>query len=91
MSKYKKYCDWCRLEFPDGVTEVEVRLHTMGHTRVKKPTAYTPEAITEAKGIVEDFEGFVDDFRVILLIHRSKDGATHSNRHERMLFTRDKK
>lgn len=79
------------MEFQDGATEEDVRLHTMSHTRVKKPTAYTPEAKKEAEAIVEDFGDFVDGFRVILLIHRSKDGASHSNRHERMLFTRDKK
>lgn len=63
----------------------------MGHTREKKPIAYTIEAQTEAKALVEDFADFTDGFRVILLIHRSKDGAKHNTRHERMLFTRDRK
>ncbi len=62
----------------------------MGHTLEKKPIAYTVEAIQEAKAIFDDFEEFTDGLRVILLIHRSKDGATHSSRHERMMFTRDK-
>lgn len=62
----------------------------MGHTREKKPIAYTVEAQMEAKAIFEDFEEFSDGLRVILLIHRSKDGATHSSRHERMMFTRNK-
>lgn len=63
----------------------------MGHTREKKPIAYTEEAIREAQAIFEDFEPFTNGFRVILLIHRSKDGAKHSSRHERMMFTRDEK
>lgn len=63
----------------------------MSHTREKKPIAYTQEAILEAKAIFEEFSDFTDGFRVILLIHRSKDGAKHSSRHERMLFTRDRK
>lgn len=59
----------------------------MGHTREKKPLAYTQEAIQEASAITDDFKDFTDGFRVLLLIHRSKDGATHSSRHERMLFS----
>lgn len=63
----------------------------MSHTREKKPIAYTVEAQTEAKAICEDLDGFMHGFRVILLIHRSKDGAKNNSRHERMLFTRDGK
>lgn len=66
-------------------------LSSMSHTREKKPIAYTVEAQTEAKAICEEFKDFTNGFRVILLIHRSKDGAKHNSRHERMLFTRDEK
>lgn len=63
----------------------------MGHTREKKPIAYTQEAIQEAKFIVDDFAEFTDGIRVIMLIHRSKDGASHSTRHLRMIFTNGRK
>ena len=61
--------------------------NTMGHTREKKPIAYVTEAKEEAKRITEDFIDFADGVRVMMLIHRSKDGATHSTRHLRMIFT----
>ncbi|MEI9966187.1 MAG: hypothetical protein WDN67_00705 [Candidatus Moraniibacteriota bacterium] len=63
----------------------------MGHTREKKPIAYTVDAQNEAKCIVEYFPEFVEGVRVIMLIHRSKDGASHASRHLRMFFTNGKK
>jgi hypothetical protein len=63
----------------------------MGHTREKKPLAYTVEAQLEAKAIVDDFSDFVEGVRVLILLHRSKDGATHASRHLRMVFTNGKK
>jgi len=79
------------MEFPDGSTEEDVRIHTMGHSREKKPIAETADAIKEAESIVEDFKDFTDGVRVLILLHRSKDGASYSTRHERMLFSRDEK
>lgn len=88
MSRIGTTCAYCLMNFE---TSHELVNHTrMGHTRVKKPVAYTVGALNEAHSIVEDFIDFVDGFRVILLIHRSKDGAKNSTRHERMLFTRNR-
>lgn len=63
----------------------------MGHTREKKPMAYLEEALQDAKFITEDFEEFTSGIRVLILLHRSKDGATHNSRHLRMVFTNGRK
>lgn len=59
----------------------------MGHTREKKPIAYTEEAQIEAEGIAENFADFGEGIRVLFLIHRSKDGSTHKDRHIRTIIT----
>lgn len=59
----------------------------MGNTKEKKPIAYTVEAQIEARAIAEDFADFGDGIRVLFLIHRSKDGASHRDRHIRSVVT----
>jgi hypothetical protein len=59
--------------------------------RIKKDIVMSEESKQEAKAICDNFEDFTDGVRVLMLIHRSKDGAKNSTRHQRMVVTRDSK
>jgi hypothetical protein len=59
----------------------------MGHTREKKPVAYAEEAKKESAKIAEDFADFGEGIRVLFLVHRSKEGVLHKDRHLRSIIT----
>jgi hypothetical protein len=59
--------------------------------RIKKDIVMSEESRQEAKAICDNFKDFIDGVRVLMLIHRSKDGAKNSTRHQRMVVTKDSK
>lgn len=57
--------------------------------RIKKDIVISNESKQESKEICNYFEGFTDGIRILMLIHRSKDGAKNSTRHQRMIMTKN--